>query len=248
LTVKKETYIYGIRPAIEAMKAGKEFEKILIQHGLKGEGFKEMFSLIRDLEISYQFVPVEKLNRLSRQNHQGVITFVSEISYYKAEDLVPFIYDQGRVPLILVLDRVTDVRNLGSIARTAECAGVDGIIIPARGSAMINSDAIKTSAGALYKIPVVKSQNLKETLQYLKDSGLFIFAASEKADMEYTSADFCKPLAVLMGSEGEGISGEYLKMADEVLMIPIHGEIASLNVSVAAGVLAYEALRQRGIK
>jgi 23S rRNA (guanosine2251-2'-O)-methyltransferase len=248
LTVKKETYIYGIRPAIEAMKAGKEFEKILIQHGLKGEGFKEMFSLIRDLEIAYQFVPVEKLNRLSRQNHQGVIAFVSEISYYKAEDLVPFIYDQGKVPLIIVLDRVTDVRNLGSIARTAECAGVDGIILPARGSAMINSDAIKTSAGALYKIPVVKSQNLKETLQYLKDSGLFIMAASEKADIEYTSADFCKPLAVLMGSEGEGISGEYLKMADEIVMIPIQGEIASLNVSVAAGVLVYEALRQRGVK
>ena len=246
--MKKETYIYGIRPAIEAVKAGKELEKIFLQNGLKGEGFRELFSLIKELEIPFQFVPVEKLNRLSRQNHQGVIAYVSEITYQQVEDLVPFVFEQGRMPLFLILDRITDVRNVGSIARTAECAGVDGIIIPARGSAQINSDAIKTSAGALYKLPVVRAQNLKETIRFLKDSGLAILAATEKTDKVYTSADFNRPMALIMGSEGEGISEEYLKLADEKVRIPLAGEIESLNVSVASGILIFEALRQRGIK
>jgi 23S rRNA (guanosine2251-2'-O)-methyltransferase len=246
--MKKETYIYGIRPTIEAIKAGKELEKIFLQNGLKGDGFRDLFGLIKELEIPYQFVPVEKLNRLSRQNHQGVISYVSEITYQRVEDLVPFVFEQGRQPLFLILDRVTDVRNVGSIARTAECAGVDGLIIPARGSAQINSDAIKTSAGALYKLPVVRSQNLKESIQFLRDSGLTIVAATEKADNEYTLVDFNRPLAIIMGSEGEGISEEYLKLTDELLRIPLLGEIESLNVSVASGVILFEALRQRKIK
>jgi len=246
--MKNETYIYGIRPTVEAIKAGKEIEKIFLQNGLKGEGFREMFSLIKDLEIPFQFVPVEKLNRLSRQNHQGVITYVSEITYQRIEDLVPFVFEHGRQPLFLILDRVTDVRNVGSIARTAECAGVDGLIIPARGSAQINSDAIKTSAGALYKLPVVRAQNLKETIQFLKDSGLTIVAATEKTDKEYTTADFNRPMALIMGSEGEGISEEYLKLTDEVVRIPLAGEIESLNVSVATGVILFETLRQRNLK
>jgi 23S rRNA (guanosine2251-2'-O)-methyltransferase len=246
--MKNETYIYGIRPTVEAIKAGKEIEKIFLQNGLKGEGFREMFSLIKELEIPFQFVPVEKLNRLSRQNHQGVITYVSEITYQRIEDLVPFVFEHGRQPLFLILDRVTDVRNVGSIARTAECAGVDGLIIPARGSAQINSDAIKTSAGALYKLPVVRAQNLKETIQFLKDSGLTIVAATEKTDKDYTTANFNRPMALIMGSEGEGISEEYLKLTDEVVRIPLAGEIESLNVSVATGVILFETLRQRNLK
>jgi 23S rRNA (guanosine2251-2'-O)-methyltransferase len=246
--MKKETYIYGIRPAIEAIKAGKELEKILLQNGLKGEGFRELFGLLKELELPYQFVPIEKLNRLSRQNHQGVISFVSEITYQRIEDIVPFVYEQGRMPLFLILDRITDVRNIGAIARTAECTGVDALIMPAKGSGQINSDAIKTSAGALYKLPVVRSQNLKDTLKFLKDSGISIFAATEKAVHEYTKVDYNKPLALILGSEGEGISEEYLKLTDSTLRIPVVGEIESLNVSVASGVVLYEVLRQRNIK
>lgn len=246
--MKKEIYIYGIRPTIEAIKSGKELEKIFLQNGLKGDGFRELFNLIKELEIPFQFVPIEKLNRLSRQNHQGVISYVSEITYQQIEDLVPFVFEQGRLPLFLILDRVTDVRNVGSIARTAECAGVDGLIIPARGSAQINSDAIKTSSGALYKLPVVRSQNLKESIQFLKNSGLSIVAATEKAEKVYTTIDFNRPMALIMGSEGEGISEEYLKLTDEVLRIPLLGEIESLNVSVATGVILFETLRQRNLK
>ncbi|MEI7897196.1 MAG: 23S rRNA (guanosine(2251)-2'-O)-methyltransferase RlmB [bacterium] len=246
--MRKETYIYGIRPTVEAIKAGKEMEKIFLQNGLRGEGFHEMFNLIKELEIPYQFVPIEKLNRLSRQNHQGVISYVSEITYQTVEDLVPFVFEQGRVPLFLLLDRVTDVRNVGSIARTAECAGVDGLVLPARGSAQINSDAIKTSAGALYKLPVVRSQNLKDTILFLKNSGLTIISATEKSDKDYTSVDLTRPMALIMGSEGEGISEEYLKLTDEVIRIPLMGEIESLNVSVASGVILFEALRQRNLK
>lgn len=243
--MKKETYIYGIRPTIEAIKAGKELEKIFIQNGLKGDGFRELFGLIRELEIPFQFVPVEKLNRLSRQNHQGVISYVSEITYQLIEDLVPYVFEQGRMPLFLLLDRVTDVRNVGSIARTAECAGVDGLIIPSRGSAQINSDAIKTSSGALYKLPVVRALNLKETIVFLKNSGLTIIAATEKTERLYSAADFNRPVAIVMGSEGEGISEEYLKLTDETVRIPLLGEIESLNVSVATGVILFEAVRQR---
>jgi len=246
--MKKETYIYGIRPTIEAIKAGKELEKIFIQNGLRGEGFHELFNLVKELEIPYQFVPVDKLNRLSRQNHQGVISYVSEITYQLIEDIVPFVFEHGRLPLFLILDRVTDVRNVGSIARTAECAGVDALIIPARGSAQINSDAIKTSAGALYKLPVVRAQNLKETIQFLKNSGITIIAATEKSDKEYTSVDLNRPMALIIGSEGEGISEEYLKLTDEVMQIPLAGEIESLNVSVASGVILFETLRQRNLK
>jgi 23S rRNA (guanosine2251-2'-O)-methyltransferase len=246
--MKKETYIYGIRPTIEAIKAGKELEKVFIQNGLRGEGFHELFSLIKEIEIPYQFVPIEKLNRLSRQNHQGVISYVSEITYQLVEDLVPFAFEHGKMPLFIILDRVTDVRNVGSIARTAECAGADGLIIPARGSAQINSDAIKTSAGALYKLPVVRAQNVKDTIQFLRNSGLTIVAATEKSDKDYTACDMNRPLAVIMGSEGEGISEEYLKLTDEEIRIPLAGDIESLNVSVATGVILFEVLRQRNLK
>jgi 23S rRNA (guanosine2251-2'-O)-methyltransferase len=246
--MKRENFIYGLRPVVEAIKAGKEFEKVLLQNGLKGETFRELFTLIRQVELPYQFVPVEKLNRLTHQNHQGAIGYLSEVTYQKIEDLVPFAFEQGKQPVFLILDRITDVRNLGAIARTAECAGADGLILPARGSAQINSDAVKTSAGAIYKIPVVRSQNLKETIQYLKNSGLNIVAATEKATLNYTQARLTEPIAIIMGSEGEGVSPEYLKLTDQQVRIPLLGEIESLNVSVASGIILFEILRQRGIQ
>jgi 23S rRNA (guanosine2251-2'-O)-methyltransferase len=243
--MQKEPFIYGIRPVIEAIKSGKEIEKLLIQKGLRGEGFHELHSYIRELEIPFQYVPVEKLNRTTRQNHQGIIAYLSEITYQKLDYIIPYIYEQGKTPLMLVLDRITDVRNLGAIARTAECAGVDGLLLPAKGSALINADAVKTSAGALYKLPVCRCADLKESIGFMKNSGLKIFAATEKAANDYTDADFTGPLALIMGSEEDGVSAEFLKMADELIKIPITGEIASLNVSVAAGILIYEILRQR---
>ena len=241
----KEPFIYGIRPVMEALKAGKEIDKILIQKGLRGEGFHQLFGFIRELAIPAQFVPAEKLNYLTRQNHQGVIAYISEISYQKLEYLIPFAYEQGRMPFFLMLDRITDVRNLGAIARTAECAGIDGMILPVKGSAQINAHAVKTSAGAIYKLPICRSEGMKDSINFMKNSGLKIYAATEKAVTEYTSADFTQPLAIVMGSEDDGISDEVLKMADELIMIPQYGEISSLNVSVAAGILLYEVIRQR---
>jgi len=241
----KEQYIYGIRPAIEAIRAGKQVEKLLIQAGLKGPGFHELFALVKEVEIPYQFVPVEKLNRQSKQNHQGIIAYVTEIVFQKLEEIIPFVYENGRTPFILILDQVTDVRNVGAIARTAACAGVDALVMPSRGSAQLNSDAVKTSAGALYTLPVCRPANLKDSLKFLKDSGLSIVAATEKADTPYTQAKFTGPVAIIMGSEGQGISEEYLKFADEKVSIPILGEIDSLNVSVASGILLYEVIRQR---
>jgi len=243
--MSKEPFIYGIRPVIEAIKSGKEIEKLLIQKGLRGEGFKELHGFIREFDIPFQFVPVEKLNRTTRQNHQGIIAYLSEISYQKLDYIIPFIYEQGRSPLILVLDRITDVRNLGAIARTAECAGVDALLLPVKGSAQVNEIAIKTSAGALYKIPLCRCPDLKESILFMRNSGLKIVAATEKAATDYTKTDFRQPLALIMGSEEDGVSDEFIKMADELIRIPLHGEIASLNVSVATGILLYEMLRQR---
>lgn len=243
--MKQKNFIFGIHPVIEAVRSGKEIDKVLLQKGLRGEGFRELFNLCKELDIQCQFVPVEKLNSLSKQNHQGVIAFLSEVTYQKLEDIIPFVYEQGRSPLILILDRITDVRNLGAIARSAECAGADAIVIPLQGSAQINSEAIKASAGALYKLPICRSRNLKDELQMLKASGIGIVAATEKGTMEFTEARLSGPVAIILGSEGTGIAGDLLKLADEEVSIPVFGEIGSLNVSVAAGVLLYEAVRQR---
>ena len=242
---KKENFIFGIHPVIEAIKSGKEMERILLQKNLRGESFRELFNLIRELEIPFQFAPLEKFNRLSKQNHQGVIAWVTEITYQKIENIIPAIYEEGLIPLVLILDNITDVRNMGAIARTAECAGVNAIVIPVRGSAMINSEAIKTSAGALYKIPVCRATNLGATIEFLKHSGLQILAATEKGSIDYTEADLVKPSVLILGSEGKGISTEILKQADERISIPLTGEIESLNVSVAAGIFLFEFLRQR---
>ncbi len=242
---EKSNFIFGTRTAIEAIRAGKEVDKIFIQKGLNNELFAELRKLITDGNIPHQFVPIEKLDRITGKNHQGVICFLSEITFHNIENLLPGIYEKGAVPLLLILDKVTDVRNFGAICRTAECSGVNAIIIPTRGSAQINADAVKTSAGALQLIPVCREENLKNTIIFLKESGVQIVACTEKTDDYYYSLDFTQPTAIIMGSEEDGISGEYLKLCDHKAKIPLLGEIQSLNVSVACGVLLYEVVKQR---
>ena len=197
----KDNVIYGIRPVIEAIRAGKEVDKILIQNGLKSENLHELRELIKDQIIPYQYVPVEKLNRVTSKNHQGVIGYISEVEYQQIENVLPMVYEQGKDPLILILDRITDVRNIGAIARTAECAGVDAIVIPLNGSAKLNGDAVKTSCGALLKIPVCRCANLKDIIDYLKNSGLQIVACTEKTETLYTKVSYTGPIAIVMGSE-----------------------------------------------
>jgi len=242
----KQEMIYGMRPVIEALGAGKEAEKVFIQKGLRSETFTELMSLLKERSVPYQFVPVEKLNRITRKNHQGVVAYISPVSFYRIEDILPGIYEQGRMPFVVITDRITDVRNFGAILRTAECAGVDAVVMPSRNTAQLNSSTVKSSAGAIYKIPLCRSDNLKTTLDFLRQSGLKIVAATEKAEKSCFESDLTGPLALLLGSEGEGISGEYLKKADLEIKIPLLGEINSLNVSVAAGILMYEVVRQRG--
>jgi len=245
LQINMDNKIYGLRPIIEAIKCGKEIEKVLISKDLRGILYQELFSLIKENNISFQFVPVEKINHVSKRNNQGVIAYISEISYTNIEQIIPMLYEQGKVPVILILDRITDVRNIGAIVRTSECAGIDAIIIPDKGSAQINSDAIKASAGALHSFPVCRSSNLKMTAKYLKESGLNIICASENADTLYFNTDFSVPVAIIFGSEENGISPELIKLSDLLIKIPIFGSIESLNVSVSAGIILYEIVRQR---
>jgi len=243
--MEKDKMIYGVRPVIEALQAGKEIEKVLVVTGLRSELFPEMRKLLNEKDIPMQYVPMEKLNRVTRQNHQGVIAFVSPIVYEDYEQIIPALFDIGRNPLVLILDRITDVRNFGAIARTAECAGVDAIIVPSRGSALMGADAVKTSAGALFKIPVCRSVNLKDTIDYIKACGLQIVAATEKATDYHFQIDLTLPTAIMLGSEEDGVSPEYLKRCDQQVRIPMVGEIESLNVSVAAGIILFEAVKQR---
>lgn len=241
--------IFGIRPIIEAIRAGKEIEKIFLQKNIANKLMGEFNKEIKDFKIPFQFVPEEKLNHLIKsRKHQGVVALLSPITYRDIEDIIPTIFENGETPLVIILDRVTDVRNLGAIARTAECTGVHAMIVPAKGSAQINSDAIKSSAGAIYQIPICRSENLKSTIDFLKRSGLRIIACTEKCEKTIYETDFSLPAAILLGSEEDGISHEYLKLTDAKAQIPLRGKIESLNVSVSAGVVLYEALRQRTIK
>lgn len=237
--------IFGTRAVIEAVNAGKEIDKIIIQKGLSNQLYSELRKAIKDLDIPIQIVPPEKINRITSKNHQGVLAFLAQITYYDAEDLLGQVFEKGKVPLVLILDRVTDVRNFGAIARSADCAGVDFIVIPSRGAAQINADAVKTSAGALNRIPVCREDNLKQTIEFLKDSGLQIIACHEKTENYHFDADLSKPTAIIMGSEENGISNEYLKRSDIQVKIPMVGNIASLNVSVATGIILFEAVKQR---
>ncbi len=241
----KQLMIFGIRTLIEAIQEGKEIDKVFIQKGLRGDLYPELYQLIKERNVPYSLVPPEKLNRFTRKNHQGVVAFISSITYHNIEQLIPLLYEEGKTPFILVLDRVTDVRNFGALARTAECAGVDAILIPARGGAAINADAVKTSAGALHKIPVCRAKYLQDDLKFLKESGLKIIGVSEKAEKAYFEETYKEPIALMMGSEEDGISDAYLPLLDAFVKIPMTGSIASLNVSVAGGILMFEASKQR---
>ena len=242
---EKSNIIFGTRPIIEALQSGKEVDKILIQKGIRGEVYAELNQMLKQRNIVSQHVPVEKLNRITRKNHQGVVAFISPIIYQNIEDILPGIYEKGETPFLLILDRISDVRNFGAITRTAECAGVHAIIVPEKGRAMIGPDAIKTSAGALFKIPVCKTRSLKQCADFLQQSGLKLVACTEKTEDYYFNFDYSGPMAIIMGSEEDGISSELIRKADHLAKIPLGGKIESLNVSVAAGVLMYEAIRQR---
>jgi 23S rRNA (guanosine2251-2'-O)-methyltransferase len=232
---------------MEAVKSGREIDRVLISKRPDSQIMNELFPMIRQQDVPFQYVPEEKLNRITRKNHQGVIAFISQISYTAVDAMLYKSFDEGKDPVIIILDQVSDVRNFGAIARSAECLGAAGIVIPEKGSARINADAVKTSAGALMKMPVARVASLPETLKYLKNSGLKIVAISEKGHQILFSANLSGPLAIIMGAEDTGISPTLLKLSDEMLSIPMIGETESLNVSAAATVVLYEILRQRMI-
>ncbi len=237
--------IYGTRAVMEAIRAGKEIEKIMIQSGLSNDLLKELIALAREHKTPYTFVPAEKLKRFTKKNHQGVICILSAVTFASLDNLVDRAYAEGRDPFLLLLERVTDVRNFGAIARTAECAGVDGIVIGEKGSAPVTSDAMKTSAGALNHLAVCREQDLKQTMRYLRESGIRVIACTEKASTSIFEISLAGPVAIIVGSEEDGISDAILRQADELASIPMKGKIDSLNVSVAAGIALYEVLRRR---
>ena len=243
--MKENEMIFGTRAVIEAIQAGKEVDKILMKRDLQGDLSRELFEIVRDTNIPLQRVPQEKLDRLTRKNHQGVIAFISAVTYQKVEDIVPFLFEEGKDGFIVLLDGVTDVRNFGAIARTCDCAGVDALVIPSRNSVSVNADAVKTSAGALHTLPVCKESSINEAIRFLKNSGYRVVAATEKATKNYTAIDYAGPIAIVMGGEDFGISMDNLRICDEMVQIPILGNISSLNVSAAAAVLMYEVVRQR---
>lgn len=240
-------YIFGIRAVLEAIDGGKTIEKVFIKKGLTGDLSKELFDELHKHHILYQLVPIEKLNRITRGNHQGVVALSSAITYQRIEDIVMNCFESGKVPVIMVLDGITDVRNFGAIVRSAECSGIDAIVFPEKGSATPNSDSVKTSAGALLKLPICKVRDLEKTIKYLKESGLQVVSASEKGAKKYTEADLTTPLAIVMGSEDVGVSDRILALSDNRVFIPMLGTIQSLNVSVAAGILMYEVVRQKSL-
>lgn len=238
-------YIFGIRAVIEALEAGREIDKIFIKKDLSGDLASELLEKVRHYRVPVQRVPVERINRITRKNHQGVVAMLSAVTYHRLDMLVPQLYEEGLLPFIVLLDGITDVRNFGAIARTCECAGVDAIVIPEHGSVSVGADAVKTSAGALLHLPVCRERSILGAVRFLKDNGYRIVAASEKSDINYTQADYTGPVAIVMGAEDTGISPEVLRQCDTFVSIPQFGKIGSLNVSVAAGVMMYEVVRQR---
>ena len=243
--MEQETKIYGLRAVIEAINSNKTIDKVFIQKGLKGDLFQELETLLRKQGINVSYVPVEKLNRLTHKNHQGVVANMSPIEFYDLDNLVLQVIESGKTPLFLLLDQISDVRNFGAIIRTAECTGVDGIIIQKKGGAPINGDTIKTSAGAVFKIPICKVDHIKDALFHLQASGIKVIAATEKTNNTIYDVSFKEPCAIVMGSEGRGINPSVIKLADDKAKLPILGEIESLNVSVACGAFLYEVVRQR---
>lgn len=245
MTMKSNDYIFGIRAVTEAIESGRSIDKLMVSRDISGELAQGLLQRAREFGVLIQRVPVEKLNRITLKNHQGVIALCSPVRYHKLENLLPGLYEDGVNPFIICLDGITDTRNFGAIGRTADCAGVNGIVIPERNSASVTPDAMKTSAGALLYVPVCREHTMTEAIKMLRDSGVKIIGATEKGKNNYTESDYTVPVAIIMGNEEHGISDEVLRMCDELVAIPILGEIGSLNVSVAAGVIMYEAVRQR---
>lgn len=237
--------IFGLHAIIEAIEAGKTIDKLLLKKDLSGDLAHTLINLARERDITIQRVPIEKLNRITRKNHQGAIAMLAAVTYYKVDQVLPAVFDEGMNPFFVILDGVTDVRNFGAIARTCDCAGVSAIVIPEKGSVSVNGDAIKTSAGALNYLPVCREHSLKEAITYLRQSGCRIIGTSDKNSVNYTSENYTGPVALVLGSEGKGISPEVMRQCDAFVKIPEFGNINSLNVSVAGGIMMYEVVRQR---
>lgn len=244
--MKENNIIFGIHPILEALQAGKELEKILIKKGWTGDSLAILLDLVKKTGTPHQFVPVEKLNRITRKNHQGIIAFSSLVAYQPIEEVVQQLYENGQVPLILAMDGITDVRNLGAIARSAEVGGVHALLVPGKGSAQINPEAMKSSAGALNLIPVCRTNDFIKTLRTLREMGLKLVGATEKGSHLIYESALNEPAVIIMGSEDTGLSIPVLRLCDDLVKIPQKGKIGSLNVSAAAAVLVFEAVRQRG--
>ena len=242
---QKNLEIYGLQAVIDAVHEGKEFDKIFMEKALNTPLAMELRALLKEHNIIFKAVPVEKLNRLTRKDHQGVFAFISPVNFYSLGDVLMQTYEDGKSPIFLMLDRITDVRNFGAIARTAESCGVHAIILPKVGGAQLNSDAMNTSTGALMHIPICREQNLVHSLKYLKKSGLKVIACTEKADTSIYDVPFMDPVVIVMGSEEDGISEDILEVSDAKTSIPMFGKTESLNVSVATAIILYEAIRQR---
>ncbi len=243
--IDKTQYIYGIHAVLEALDAGKDIDKIFLSKTLNDDTAKQIFDRARALRVPVQRVPVQKIDRITRRNHQGVLAMMAAVTYYRVEDLVPQLFDAGENPFFVILDGVTDVRNFGAVARTCECAGVSAIVIPDRESVSVNADAVKTSAGALNHLPVCREHNLVNAVKLLRNSGFKIVGTSDKQQLPYTNADYTGPVAIVLGAEDKGISPEIMKLCDTQVLIPEFGHINSLNVSVAGGIMIYEVVRQR---
>lgn len=241
----KTDYIFGVRPVIEALEASKSIDKILIKREFNSETVKEILAKARELDIPVQRVPNEKLNRITMKNHQGVIAIMCPVRYYDLDNLIASLYEEGKTPMGIMLDGVTDSRNFGAIARSAECAGADFIVIPEKGSASVTSDSVRSSAGALFHIPVCREKDLVTAIRRLRENGYKVVGASEKSSENYTDIDYKVPVVIVMGAEDTGLSPEVLKKCDVLGAIPILGKVGSLNVSVACGIMLYEAVRQR---
>ena len=243
--MQKTTQIFGLRAIIEAINADKNIDKVFLQKGLKGDLFKELESLINHNRINASYVPIEKLNKLTQNNHQGAVAQISPIKFYDIEELHEQVIEKNSTPLYLLLDQLSDVRNFGAIIRTAECTGVNGIIIQSKGAAPVNGDTIKTSAGAVFKVPICRVSHIKDAVFFLQASGVKVIAATEKTEDTLYDVDFKDACAIIMGSEGRGINPSVIKVANYKAKLPLLGEIESLNVSVACGAFLYEAVRQR---
>ena len=239
--------IFGLRPVIEAIRAGKQIDRLLIRQGLQGALYHELMIEVKNHGISYQIVPVERIELVTRKNHQGVLAWLAMIEFQKISNILPSVFEKGEDPLIIALDGVSDVRNFGAIVRSAETLGAHAVIIPEKGSARITADAIKTSAGALHTFPVCREKSIVRAIEYLKESGLMVICADEKSGKIVSEAGCNGPLVLIMGSEDKGISRELLALSDEMVRIPMQGNIGSLNVSVASGILLYEIMRQRSV-